>query len=446
MAVSLPDSFLHHIQSQAGLDMPRFLDAHQQAAPVSVRCHPRKGANHFKEHRSVAWHPFGRYLPERPDFTLDPLFHAGAYYVQEASSMSLLQALETAFGTSRKLHILDACGAPGGKSTLVASWLDGEGVLVANEVIRSRAGILKENLDRWGYANVWVSQNDPRQLGKLEGLFDAIVVDAPCSGSGMFRKDPQAIPHWSEDAVQHCCARQERILEDLWPALKEAGYLIYSTCSYSEAEDEQRVQALVEEGKAEYVPIPALQHIPGICSTPWGYRFYPGSIEGEGFFIALLRKTEAQERIRERGKIQWHKPEPEVAEMLRSASALGLLDTHLGTVGVPEAFADSYPLLLKHLHLIKIGLRCGDWKGKRFVPDHELALSIDLRADIPHIALTREEALRYLKKESLANPYGAEGTVLLCYEGLALGWGNALPNRINNGLPKSWRILKEIPD
>jgi len=202
----------------------------------------------------------------------------------------------------------------------------------------------------------------------------------------------------------------------------------------------------VHAGLAEYVSIPQLESNEGIYSTPWGYRFYPGKIEGEGFFIALLRKTQTQEPLRERAKNASRKAEPAIAEMLNNPEHFSLIETHLGTSLIPEAHLEASAILLKHLHLLKIGLRTGEWKGKRFVPDHELALSVDLDSAIPHLDLKREEALRYLKKESLANPSKIEGTVHLRFEGLGLGWGNALPNRINNGLPKSWRILKDIAD
>ncbi|MCB0819781.1 MAG: RsmB/NOP family class I SAM-dependent RNA methyltransferase, partial [Bacteroidetes bacterium] len=223
----------------------RFVSIIDNPAPISIRLHPRKAGNDlFNNEERVPWCQAGRYLPERPQFIFEPEFHAGAYYVQEASSMSIDAVLHELFAGNRNIKVLDLCGAPGGKSTLLASFLNSEGILVSNEVIRSRAFILKENMDKWGFANVIVSNNDPRDFKRLPDYFDLIVCDAPCSGSGMFRKDPETASHWSEQAVEHCAMRQSRIIEESWNALKPGGIFIYSTCSYSEAEDEEQIKIL----------------------------------------------------------------------------------------------------------------------------------------------------------------------------------------------------------
>ncbi len=442
----LPDQLLAHLAHVPGFRADFFTAVHagQTPAPVSVRRHPRKGKTLFDGLAPVEWHQAGVYLAERPDFTLDPLFHAGAYYVQEASSMSLVQALNAAFGTERDIRVLDLCAAPGGKSTLIAEWLDGEGLLVANEVIRSRATVLKENLDRWGYANVVVSNNDPRQFAKLEGFFDAIVVDAPCSGSGMFRKDPETQKHWSPEAVTHCSLRQRRILEDVWPSLREDGFLIYSTCSYSEEENEGQVQELIASGAAECVVIPALESLPGIVSTGCGYRFYPDQIQGEGFFLAVLQRKAPANRTELKAKTPRKPITGQLSEWITESEAFSTLENHLGFTLFPYRQIGVLTPLLKHLHVLKCGILLGEQKGSRFSPDHELGLSVCLSALVPGIELSKDEALHYLKKESLPNRQSVNGTQLMRYQGRALGWGNALPNRINNGLPKSWRIRKEI--
>ena len=444
MSFQLPPNFLHHIQHLPGLDEPRFVLAHQIPAPTSVRLNPEKASSIFQDTKQVAWCEHGRYLETRPDFTLDPLFHAGAYYVQEASSMSIWSALNDLVPEKKDLRVLDLCAAPGGKSTLIASWLAGEGLLVSNEVIRSRAGILTENLNRWGSANTVVSNNDPRQFGKLEGFFDVIVVDAPCSGSGMFRKDHSALDHWSEDAVLHCAARQERILADVWPALKEGGLLLYSTCSYSESEDENMSSFIRDELQGEIVSIPSLDSLSKIIKTPLGYRFYPGQIDGEGFFLSVIRKTAETE-------IPYYKPAfravpipPQVAQWIAKPEAFVYSETHLGAGILPVALHEAIPPLLKHLHILKCGVLAGEMKGKDFIPSHEMALSSLLRKDIPQIELERDEALHYLKKEALRGRTDYKGWHRMNFQGLGLGWGNVLPNRINNALPKSWRILKEL--
>jgi 16S rRNA C967 or C1407 C5-methylase (RsmB/RsmF family)/NOL1/NOP2/fmu family ribosome biogenesis protein len=444
MPTNFPPGFQEHIQDLSGIKTNSFLLAHEQNAPVSIRLNPEKPSSAFENEAIVDWCKQGRYLPSRPDFTLDPLFHSGAYYVQEASSMSIWSALTDLVPEKSDLRVLDLCAAPGGKSTLIASWLAGEGMLVANEVIRSRAGILHENLNRWGSANTIVSNNDPRQFGKLEGYFDVIVVDAPCSGSGMFRKDPAAMSHWSIDAVTHCAARQERILSDVWPALKEGGLLLYSTCSFSEAEDEHISRFIIEELGAEISAIPSLDNHPEIVKTATGYRFYPGQILGEGFYLSAIRKIAESEN-------PYHKPAfrqqiipAQIAHWMSHPESYVYSETHLGASVLPASLHESIPPLLKHLHILKCGILAGEMKGKDFLPSHEMALSTLLRNDIPQLELERDEALRYLKKEALPGRSNTKGWHRMNFQGLGLGWGNVLPNRINNALPKSWRILKEL--
>ena len=444
MPLQFPAGFSQHIHHLPGIQEEKFLAALQLPAPISIRLNPEKKSAAFLDSNPVSWCEFGRYLPSRPDFTLDPLFHTGAYYVQEASSMSIWSALNDLVTDKKDLHVLDLCAAPGGKSTLVASWLAGNGLLVANEVIRGRAGILTDNLIRWGSANTIVSNNDPRQFGKLEAFFDVILVDAPCSGSGMFRKDPAAMDHWSEDAVVHCAARQERILTDVWPALKEGGLLLYSTCSYSEAEDE-RISKFAETAlAAELLAIPSLEKIPGIVKTQAGYRFYPGEIQGEGFYLSALRKTSEAEAPYSKPAFRPVTVPASVAGWMAHPEHFLYSETHLGNSLIPIHLHESLPPLLKHLHILKCGVLAGEMKGKDFLPSHEMALSNLLHPEAPQLELDKNEALHYLKKEALPGRSDIRGWHRMNYLGLGLGWGNILPNRINNGLPKSWRILKEL--
>jgi NOL1/NOP2/fmu family ribosome biogenesis protein len=358
--------------------------------------------------------------------------------------MSLHLVLQEYLKPENNLRILDLCAAPGGKSTLIAAWMKEHGLLVANEVIRSRAGILAENLVRWGASNVIVSNNDPRQFGKLEGFFDVVVTDAPCSGSGMFRKDPDAKAHWSVEAVKHCAARQNRILTDIWPALKEDGILIYSTCSYSEEEDEQIVLNLCEETGAELLEIRALELIPGIVKTNGGYRFYPGLTDGEGLFISAVRKRNPVGSTDWRMKNKPVKVPDVIAGWMKNPESFILDNSHLGDTVVPASFFEVLPLIMKHLHIVKSGISAGEMKGKNYLPSHDLALSNLLNDTVPRHDLSREEALRFLKKEALPGVGDKKGYHLMSYKNLALGWGNLLPGRINNYLPKSWRIRKEL--
>jgi 16S rRNA C967 or C1407 C5-methylase (RsmB/RsmF family) len=248
--MELPKSFVERMQGQLGQAYTRFEQALQEPAPVSIRLNRRK-LPITPLLNPVPWTDSGHYLPERPLFTLDPRLHAGAYYVQEASSMFLEQALRQTVELSQPLQVLDLCGAPGGKSTHIASLLTEDSLLVANEVIRSRASILAENVTKWGSGNVLVTSNDPRDFGRLPAFFDVMVVDAPCSGEGMFRKDVQAIQEWSEENVKLCAQRQQRILLDVWEALKPGGTFIYSTCTWNEAENECNMAWLAEQENAQ---------------------------------------------------------------------------------------------------------------------------------------------------------------------------------------------------
>jgi len=443
MSISFPENFKEHLQT-AIINWDDFAESHNQSIPISVRINSSKPNDNINVIDKVSWNEKGRYLKQRPDFTLDPLFHAGAYYVQEASSMSIEAVLDQYLEKENNPIILDLCAAPGGKSTLIADWLNNKGLLVSNEVIKSRAGVLSESLTRWGGPNTVVSSNDPLQLGKLNGFFDCIVVDAPCSGSGMFRKDRNAMLHWSEQAVNHCAARQERIIEDIWPALKPNGILIYSTCSYSEVENENISKFIIQEYDAEPLSIEKLDEIDGILKSEVGYRFYPHLIKGEGFYLMAFRKNPSHKLTKlDQVKIDVKKSNP-FAEFIQSTPSYILIGSHLGNSIVTEIMLPHLYTLHKYLHILKSGVNAGELKGSNVIPNHELALSTIVHQDLPSIDLDFNLALRFLKKEALPNTFNASGWNLMKYQNVNIGWGNALQNRINNGLPKSWRILKEI--
>ena len=288
----LPPAFEAQMRHQLGPDYDAFVDALTQETPVSIRVNPRKNALDTTGLEPVPWCVEGFYLPERPNFTLDPLFQGGAYYVQEASSMLLAEVLRQTVRLGQPIRALDLCGAPGGKSTLLASMLHSDSLLLTNEVIRSRVSVLRENVDKWGYPNVAVSNHDPEDFGKLTGFFDLILVDAPCSGEGLFRKDPAAVNQWSEEAVQICSARQQRILTAAAPLLDQGGMLIYSTCTYNDIENQDNVRFLMANGFVNIpLDLPADWHI----AEKWvdnavGYQCYPHNVQGEGFFISVFKK------------------------------------------------------------------------------------------------------------------------------------------------------------
>src|SRR6478735_365824 len=250
-----PQPFIAELQQHFGeAQASELLAALEQPSLFSIRMNPKKWKEELNGEK-VGWAKWGEYLQERPVYTLDPKFHAGGYYVQEASSMFLEQAFIQLGLGDQPLVALDLCAAPGGKSTHIVSLLHEKSLLVSNEVIRNRATILKENLVKWGYPNICIVNNDPEEIGKLEGVFDVIVVDAPCSGEGMFRKDHDAIAEWSEANVKLCAQRQQRILSDIWPSLKQGGYLIYTTCTFNHQENDDNVKWLIETKEAENISI-----------------------------------------------------------------------------------------------------------------------------------------------------------------------------------------------
>lgn len=449
--MKIPASILQDLQGIAGFDEIAFIAAHNTKPPVSVRKHPLKGANQFPDVQQVPWCPAGIYLPERPVFTLDPSFHAGAYYVQEASSMFLHHLLENVIAGRKNLRILDLCAAPGGKSTLIASMLDEESLLISNEVIRPRAAILEENISRWGYMNTWVTGNDPRDLGRLTGYFDIIVVDAPCSGSGLWRKDAAALNEWSEGNVAMCSARQQRILTDVWPALKEDGVLIYATCSYSPLENESILDWLATSYHVSTLSADTAQ-FPGISATVSPqkkmncYRFFPGNVAGEGFFIAAMRKKEESQALKiSKNKSAQNPKIQDAARHLTGRRETVYLQTKEDSYSAIMASHEAdLQLLQKAVYIRKAGLEAGVPTAKEWLPAHDIALSVDIGKTINGVDVSRDQALRYLKREDMEIHDLPKGWYVVRYNGLGLGWIKGLGNRINNYLPKQWRIRMDI--
>ena len=417
-----------------------------EEASVSVRLHPFKGLA-GPEGAPVPWSPYGRILSDRPVFTLDPLWHAGCYYVQDSSAMFvgyLFRKLLVAAGcgqlppeTSRcarphrcaslavppltmprvarfpeavtaaapQIRVLDLCAAPGGKTTDLAASLReacGDGfVLVANEVMKARAAVLDDNVARWGDPNVVVTSVDPAAFARLEGWFDIIVADVPCSGEGMFRKDPRAREEWSPAVVDLCAARQRRILADVWPALREGGFLLYSTCTYEAAENDDNLAWAASELGGEILPPEDVFGEYGVRLTPHGHLLEAGVVPGEGQWAGVLRKTAPQ----------------------RTA-----------------ARAD-----LSALHPLRQGLRKGEAKGKDFLPDPDYALSIVFDSkDYPAVDVDRQTALRFLHRDALVLPQAAPGYNVITYLGHPLGFVKNIGSRCNNLLPKARRILMNV--
>lgn len=442
----LPKEFEQRMASMLGPAFDAFVSSLDTASPVSVRINPEK--KFYIEGTPVPWSHHGFYLSERPVFTLDPSFHAGAYYVQEASSMLLEQALIQAVDVNSSLRILDLSAAPGGKSTHLLSLISKDSILVSNEVIRSRTFILFENIQKWGYSNVVVTNNDPQDFKRLEGFFDVIVVDAPCSGEGLFRKDPEAMQEWSVDNAALCAVRQRRILSDVLPALKENGVLIYSTCTYNEAENESNLAWLSKEFDIEFVSLSldpqwGVQEIQKESAI--GYQCYPHKVTGEGFFISVMKKksTTAESRIRVKRKLitAAKKINEQLSSWLKSDFSFTLVLQENLVIALPELHFEEIQFIADNLNIVSKGTALAELKHEKAIPDHAAALCIHLQKEnFIQIELTEQEALTYLRKDNLTLDSTQRGFALVTYKGNNLGWVNLLGSRLNNLYPSSWRI------
>jgi 16S rRNA C967 or C1407 C5-methylase (RsmB/RsmF family)/NOL1/NOP2/fmu family ribosome biogenesis protein len=450
----LPESFIQSLEGLPGFEKEAFIATHQNAEQVtSLRLNAFKTfdvKNHPFLHNTsqIPWCTNGFYLEERPLFVKDPLWHAGAYYVQEASSMFLHFILSQLYPNPSDQIVLDLCAAPGGKSTLLANYFD-KGLVVANETIKNRNHILVENITKWGQDNVVVTQNDPAHFKSLSSFFDLVVIDAPCSGSGLFRKDPKAIEEWSLDHVQHCSIRQTRIIDDSWEAIKEGGYLIYATCSYSKAEDEKIMDyiASLDGMKNIAISIPSSFNIVETESDihqAKGYRAYPNLIKGEGFFIAIFQKVNSSGGYalsKEHHLLPANKTEKEiVANNFSLPEEKYLISHQQNLIALNAQWKESLEMLSTQLYIKKIGLNIGTIKGKDLIPSHDLAMSNWSSKPYTLTEIDLESALQFLRRADL-HIEGVKGWVLLTYMNIGLGWIKALPNRSNNYYPNEWRIL-----
>lgn len=401
---TLPAEFVRRVLGQADMipDPQGLLDALASGNPcVAIRHNQAKGAAPGPEADTVPWCPSGEYLAERPQFTFDPAFHQGRYYVQDPSSMCISAVIES-LGLDSPVAYLDACAAPGGKTTAAIGALPEGSFVVANEYDPSRAAVLVENLTKWGAADVAVTVGDTARLARYGcDSFDVVSADVPCSGEGMMRKDPRAVAQWTPGLVRQCASLQRSILANLWPMLRPGGYFIYSTCTFSREENEDNVDWLCEEYGAERLPLPFGGESGVVCG-----HFYPHLVRGEGLFIALLRKPG-----------EFH-PDAAVSEKkLRKATSVALY-------GVQET----------------------EEKGRDRIPTHRYALSTSYpRGTYPEAEVDRDTALRYLHRDALVLPDGVpRGIVLLTYQDHPLGFVKNLGSRANNMLPKSFRILSML--
>ena len=472
--MNLPLCFVDYTRALLGeAEYAALFEALQDDFPVSIRINRLKWRDVSAIYNRVYWSADGYYLDERPAFTFDPLFHAGCYYVQEASSMFIEQVVRQY--VTGPVKVLDLCAAPGGKSTHLRSLLPEGSLLVANEVIRSRVQVLAENLVKWGHPDIVVTHTDPSDFRMSGLIFDVILTDVPCSGEGMFRKDPTAIDEWSEGNVDICQSRQRRIVEDIWPCLKPGGILIYSTCTYNTKEDEENVLWLQRELGAEplALEVPDAWGITGNLLTEGDlpvYRFFPHKTRGEGFFLAVLRKP-ADEEEEEPIRSQRMKPAGRKhGKEAKKASAMGkeslsvadgwideaAKETHLLAMEesrirlYPRAYVEEIARMRQALRVLCAGVEVGEVKGKDVLPCHGLAMAWPVmnKGAFATEEVDYKQAVAYLRKEAVGlSATTPRGYVLLTYRQIPLGFVKNIGSRANNLYPQEWRIRSGyLPD
>lgn len=456
--MTLPEAFLSH--SREILGEARFAlltDGLASPSLTSIRLNPRKSAG--KEvsptlsPRRVAWCPTGFYLGERPNFTFDPLLHGGAYYVQEASSMFVDEVVRQY--VHQPVTALDLCAAPGGKTTALQAALPEGSVVVSNEYVRTRAAILAENVAKWGYPDVVVTNNSTGDLRRCGVNFDFILADVPCSGEGMFRKDEGAIAEWSVQNVENCRRLQREILADAWACLRPGGWLIYSTCTINLHEDEENIAWAMEQLDARLLDIhtqPSWAITGSLLPSLGGSvcRFIPGISEGEGLFMALLQKAGEAMPIKEKSaKVKRQRTRgtapaaipPEASRWIEHSDRYVAREYGDVTAAIPKAWASLYDQL-GSLRILHAGIPLGTRRGRDLLPAPALALSTELRPE----AFTRQQAdyasaIAYLRKEAITLPADAPRDIVLVeYEGTPLGFVKNVGNRANNLYPQEWRI------
>lgn len=450
MKTPLPSEFVDRIRLTYGDEAEAFLQALENEVITSIHLLGDRFTQEIGE--AIPWHSSGRYLAERPIFTLDPRFHSGAYYPQESSSMIIAYILEQLDLAGDDLRFLDLCAAPGGKTLLLSHFLKKRGIVIANEIVKNRHQILRENLNRCALPNFITTSTDAEQLGELYGYFDVVLVDAPCSGEGMFRKDEVARSEWSLQNVAHCSARQKDILSHIAPAVKTGGYLIYSTCTFAPAENQELVQWLTDNDDWEGVRFDAPESW-GIYKHDYpqfeGLQFLPHRVKGEGFFITVLRKKVNEELVHlhsfgKKHHRYWspiHKKQlPSVQQWVDITDDMHLGVNSHGEVHILPADGETIEQIGFHLSLTQVGIPIGHFVRDEFMPDHGLAISRTYLPNVHSVELTLEEAQNYLRREEFSISTSKEGWALATYEGYPLGWMKVLKNRINNYYPKELRI------
>ena len=448
--MKLPDEFIEQLQGLLPDTWEQLTDAIVVTEPsVAVRVNDARGVGVPEGARRVPWCDQGFYLQDRPSFTFDTDWHAGRYYVQDASSMFIAHVIRHL--VSEPERYLDLCAAPGGKTTAAIQALPQGSLVVANEIVPPRARVLADNVVRWGHPRCVVTSNAPAQLGKFNAFFDVIAADVPCSGEGMMRKDDVAVAQWTPALVEDCAQRQREILTDVRDALRPGGLLIYSTCTYNRQENEQMADFIVSELGATSLEVPvdpSWNIHPAIGSDCYCYRFMPHRVDGEGLFMAVFRKEGEAPRQIPRIKEKMPKKTDEIGKNWLANPDEFVIDQQGDLfIAVPQDISREVTALRASLNVLHAGVELATVMGRKSVPHHALAMSMARAVEaFPVAEVDYPTALRYLRGESVTVD-APRGYVLVAHQGAVLGFANNLGNRANNLYPKPQRILStHLPD
>lgn len=462
--MNLHDQFIEEIKSYDDCRLDGLIDALSTSPSVSVRANKLKNVEAPIGPNSVKWCENGWYLPSRQSFTFDPALHQGLYYVQDASSMIISYLVSQLIGDSNgPICYLDACAAPGGKTTAAIDVLPKGSLVVANEYVTNRANILVENIIKWGYPSVVISKGDTARYKKLRGIFDIIAADVPCSGEGMFRKDQEAVKQWSLDLVKECVDRQKEIVSNLWNSLRQGGYMIYSTCTFNRRENEEMVDFIINELGAESVKIDIPQDYgiqTGVNTSNYCYRFLPHIVKGEGLFVAVVKKRKSEDAIKQK-HIKNNKKKNIAKSTNINAVENWINDKYNeyefvvekdNIIAFPSRWNDYLSLFKSNLDVIYYGINIATIKGRDVIPLQSLAMSQILNESLfIQAEVDYSMAISYLRRETIMLEDYPKGYVLITYRKRPLGFVKNLGNRANNLYPNEWRILSshlpnEIPN
>lgn len=449
--IHLPESFKNLNADVFGKTLEDFEQSIYLPSPISIRLNPLKPSHGFESLESISWTQNGYYLDQRISFTLDPYFHGGHYYVQEASSM-ILDYVIRKLGIKGPLKILDACAAPGGKSSLLCDILGEESFIHCHEYSGLRAEILRQNMLKWSYPHTLVSKGSIQKLNPLKEFYDFILIDAPCSGEGMFRKETEALNQWNLQKVHRCHSLQNELISECWPLLKKGGYLIYSTCTFNVIENENTVLNIFQNKDAVSLQIPEIQKFnvqESKTQDLFYYRCFPHKIKGEGFSFTVLKKTGNEEiAFNKKGNRLFKTVElPEAFNTRNGSKHINptIFVKNNKVYGLSDLWLNTYEQIISTgIQVLEIGIPLGQYKGKDWIPNHGVAMASRYFSGIPRLNLSLEEARNYLRGGLFT--VASQGDIsldkwcLACFNDVTLGWASHQGQRFKNYYPKEFRI------